>query len=178
LQDNRRALFNEIRSCALCFDAKPMTPVIISGGQTGADRAGLDWAIAHRIPHGGCCPRGRRAEDGVIDAKYRLVEMDSSSYLERTRANATDTDATVIFTIAASLTGGSRRTAEFARTSRKPCLHLSRDRDGAAAGEMLKRFAAEHHVARLNVAGSRASKEPDVAGFVTEVMTAAFGKGA
>jgi hypothetical protein len=47
---------------------------IISGGQTGADRAALDWAIEHGIPHGGWCPAGRKAEDGTIDPRYQLKE--------------------------------------------------------------------------------------------------------
>jgi hypothetical protein len=47
---------------------------IVSGGQTGVDRAALDWAIQRGIPHGGWCPRGRRAEDGRIPERYRLRE--------------------------------------------------------------------------------------------------------
>lgn len=50
-----------------------MISKLVSGGQTGADRAALDWAIEHNIPHGGWCPKGRRAEDGPIDARYQLT---------------------------------------------------------------------------------------------------------
>ena len=57
---------------------------IISGGQTGADRAALDFAIAHGIPHGGWCPAGRRAEDGGLDPRYQLKETPSSNYTQRT----------------------------------------------------------------------------------------------
>ena len=57
---------------------------IISGGQTGADRAALDFAIAHDIPHGGWCPKGRLAEDGLIPARYQLTEMRSAAYPART----------------------------------------------------------------------------------------------
>ena len=53
---------------------------IVSGGQTGADRAALDWAIAHQIPHGGWCPKGRKAENGIIDSCYKLTETPSSQY--------------------------------------------------------------------------------------------------
>jgi hypothetical protein len=53
---------------------------IVSGGQTGADRAGLDWAIKNGIEHGGWCPKGRRAEDGPIDAKYQLQKAPSGDY--------------------------------------------------------------------------------------------------
>jgi len=78
---------------------------IVSGGQTGADRAALDWAIEHGIPHGGWCPKGRRAEDGPIDGRYQLQETPTANYVERTKSNARDTDGTVVFSIYISLTG-------------------------------------------------------------------------
>jgi hypothetical protein len=74
--------------------------IIISGGQTGADRAGLDWTIKHGIPHDGWCPKGRKAEDGPIDAKYQLQATPGSVYLRRTKWNVRDSDGTVIFSIA------------------------------------------------------------------------------
>lgn len=58
---------------------------VISGGQTGADRGGLDAAIDLGLPHGGFCPKGRRAEDGVIPGRYQLEETESADYTERTR---------------------------------------------------------------------------------------------
>ena len=60
------------------------SPKIISGGQTGADRAALDWAIFHDVPHSGWCPKGRKAEDGPIAAHYALKETPSASYPQRT----------------------------------------------------------------------------------------------
>ena len=84
---------------------------IVSGGQTGADRAGLDFAIENGIPHGGWCPNGRKAIDGPIDEKYQLEETPSSNYPQRTEWNARDSDATVIFTLSGTLTGGSKLTA-------------------------------------------------------------------
>jgi hypothetical protein len=65
-------------------------PIIISGGQTGADRAALDFAVGHGIPHGGWCPKGRRAEDGPIDAPYQLKETPKANYVERTEWSAWD----------------------------------------------------------------------------------------
>ena len=79
---------------------------IISGGQTGADRAGLDWAIDHGIDHGGWCPQGRLATDGRIDGRYNLMETQSSGYRQRTRRNIESSDATLIFTLG-PLVGGS-----------------------------------------------------------------------
>ena len=97
---------------------------IVSGGQTGADRAALDWAIENDIPHGGWCPKGRKAEDGVIDARYELKESTSASYLQRTEWNVRDSTGTVIFTLCAELTGGSKKTADFAKKHQKPWIHF------------------------------------------------------
>jgi hypothetical protein len=99
-------------------------PKIVSGGQTGADRAALDWALAHGVEGGGWCPKGRKAEDGPIDPKYPLKETPSSAYLQRTEWNVRDSDATVLFSIDPTLTGGSKKTVEFARKHNKPWLHL------------------------------------------------------
>jgi hypothetical protein len=142
---------------------------ILSGGQTGADRAALDWAIANNIPHGGWCPKGRKAEDGPIPAKYDLQETPSASYLQRTEWNVRDSDGTAIFTVSAKLSGGSKRTAEFADKHRKPwiCLSVSSDQD---AGAMLKAFFAAYGIKILNVAGTRSSKEPEVGMFVSATL--------
>jgi hypothetical protein len=70
---------------------------IVSGGQSGADRAALDWALEHSVECGGWCPKGRKAEDGPIDPKYPLKETPSASYLQRTERNVRDSDATVLF---------------------------------------------------------------------------------
>ena len=82
---------------------------IISGGQTGADRMALDWAISHEISHGGWCPKGRKAEDGPLGSKYLLKETPTSDYPQRTEWNVRDWDGTVIFSLARALTGGSER---------------------------------------------------------------------
>lgn len=147
---------------------------IWSGGQTGADRAALDFARAHGIPHGGWCPRGRRAEDGVIPRCYRLAETASDAYEERTRLNVRDSDATVIFSLAPELAGGSLRTLETARLLGKPVLHLTAARDVGNAATRLREFVRRHHARRLNVAGPRASEEPGLAAFVEAVLHAAF----
>src|ERR1700693_4822511 len=99
-------------------------PKILSGGKNDADRGALDWALGHGVPGGGWCPKGRKAEDGPIDAKYPLKETPSTSYLQRTEWNVRDSDATVLFSIQPALSGGSKRTMEFARKQRKPNLHL------------------------------------------------------
>ncbi len=144
-------------------NAIPFVKKIVSGGQTGTDRAALDWAIAHGIPHGGWCPAGRRAEDGAIPAVYQLAETPSRSYQQRTRWNVRDSDATLIISQRSELTGGSKRTQELAAAMGKPCLHLHAGMDMAAA---LREFLGKHAVSVLNVAGPRESTEPGIGAFV------------
>jgi hypothetical protein len=147
---------------------------IISGGQSGADIAALDFAIERGIAHGGWCPRGRKAEDGRIDGRYQLKETPSSSYVLRTERNVRDSDGTVVFSIAAVLTGGSQRTVELARRHEKPSLHLSATSDGDKAAGLLREFIRQHGIKVLNVAGPRGSQAPGVAKFVTATLTYAF----
>lgn len=146
---------------------------IVSGGQTGADRAALDWAIRHDIPHGGWCPMGRRAEDGRISTQYLLTETPSANYLQRTEWNVRDSDGTLIFTLDARLTGGSLKTAVFAEKHGKPCLHVHPGLSYQIAAEVL-RFVADNGIRTPNVAGTRGSKEPYVGKFVEKVLEEAF----
>ena len=148
---------------------------IVSGGQTGADRAALDWAIDHGVAHGGWCPRGRRAEDGAIPVHYQLSETPSERYEERTAWNVRDSDGTVILTLSTALTGGSLTTAERARDLGRPYLHVSREGDGAAAADALRHFVDAHSIAVLNVAGPRASGEPGIGAFVRTTLDRALG---
>ena len=100
-----------------------MLKKIISGGQTGADRAALDFAIKQKIPHGGWVPKGRLAEDGPLPKKYKLTEMPTDSYQERTEQNVIDSDGTVIISHG-KLTGGSAYTQKMAKKHGRPCLHV------------------------------------------------------
>lgn len=145
---------------------------IISGGQTGADRAGLDWAIARGIPHGGWCPRGRKALDGPLPAVYQLKESPSSGYAQRTEWNVRDSDGTVVFTLAPEATGGSLKTVRHAQKLGKPVLRLHPGVPDAPA--QLAQFTAEHRISLLNVAGSRESKEPGLYVWVMAILDLAF----
>jgi hypothetical protein len=147
---------------------------IVSGGQTGADRAALDWAMEHGLAHGGWCPLGRKAEDGVIPARYALVETPTDRWEQRTEWNVRDSDGTVIFTIGETLAGGSLTTIEVAQVLGRPCLHLSRRVDGDLAAGKLRRFVGDHAIRVLNVAGPRASGEPGVGEFVLATLDQAF----
>ena len=94
---------------------------IISGGQTGADRAGLDFAIEAGLEHGGYVPKGRKAEDGRIDDRYNLVELTTSSYPARTRRNIKKRDGTLIFSLERVLSGGTKLTLELANKLESRC---------------------------------------------------------
>ena len=153
--------------------ADPPPPVdtgvvrIISGGQTGADRAALDWAIANGIAHGGWCPAGRRAENGMIPTNYQLKETSSHDYTLRTRLNVRDSDATLIISQAPKLAGGSLFTRQIAMEMGKPWLHLHR---GLDAPSTLSAFLAMHRVKVLNIAGPRASKESGIKAFAIQTL--------
>ncbi|NTW87840.1 MAG: hypothetical protein HGB26_01665 [Desulfobulbaceae bacterium] len=143
---------------------------IVSGGQTGADVAGLDAAIKLGIVHGGWIPKGRLTEDGPLPEKYLLQEMPTDSYPSRTEKNVVDSDGTVIFTHGA-LTGGSLLTWKKALQYGKPVLHLNMNTvviDEAV--KVLKDFVDENCVEVLNVAGSRGSKDSLIYGKVFEIV--------
>jgi len=144
---------------------------IKSGGQTGVDRAALDWAIEHNIPHGGWCPKGRLAEDGVIDLKYNLKETPLSTYEERTELNVKDSDATVIFSILPSLKKGSMWTLSCAKKYKKPWIHLllSNINDPVICSQLFL-FLQKHNVKSLNIAGSRESEEPGAGNIVKQLL--------
>ena len=133
--------------------------VIVSGGQTGVDRAALDAALSVGIATGGWCPRGRRAEDGKIDERYPLRETPSRVYSQRTEWNVRDSDATLILCRGA-MTGGTQLTADIAVRHKRPLQVLDLDSapDAAIAGEWLR----EHRVGVLNVAGPREEGFPGI----------------
>ena len=135
---------------------------IISGGQTGADRAALDFAIENNIPHGGWIPKGRKAEDGRLPDKYHLQEMNTTSYSKRTEQNIIDSDGTVIISHG-KLTGGSLLTQELAVKHNKPCIHLDINKTKIIdAIESLNAWIKKNKIEILNVAGPRASKDESI----------------
>lgn len=134
-----------------------MIKKIISGGQTGADRAALDIAIKFNIDHGGWIPKGRKTEDGPLDAKYRLTETATEDYRERTRLNVIDSEGTVIFS-RGGLTGGSKFTHTFAKVVGKPhCLIDLSFMEEFEAAVILKSFILENQIHVINIAGPRQS---------------------
>ncbi|MFH1216538.1 MAG: putative molybdenum carrier protein [Pseudomonadota bacterium] len=151
-----------------------MLTKIISGGQTGADQAGLDAAIKLNIPHGGWIPKGRLTENGPLPEKYHLQEMPNGSYPKRTEQNVIDSDATVIFSHG-KLTGGSDLTRKKAEKLNKPWLHL--DLDAMSVGyatRLLKSWIIDNGIKVLNVAGPRGSKDPKIYEVTLKIIAGAL----
>lgn len=140
---------------------------IISGGQTGVDRAALDVALARGITIGGWCPKGRSAEDGVIDAAYPLSETPSADPNERTGRNVGDATATLVLVMGVLVEGpadaGTRHTLRVARDLGRPVLTIDlgdpvqRTDVGAVA-----RWLDDNRVRVLNIAGPRESNAPGI----------------
>ena len=143
---------------------------VVSGGQTGADRAALDWACKNGIPHGGWCPKGRLAVDGPLSPKYQLQETESEGYRQRTKLNVADSDATLVFNIG-ELDGGTLQTVRFARTLAKPCLVIQLDQISRemAANEMINWLRASDF-STLNMAGPREENRPGIYGLVLAML--------
>ena len=132
---------------------------IVSGGQTGVDRAALNVALELGLEVGGWCPRGRRAEDGAIAQLYPLRETPSHSYSQRTEWNVRDSDGTLIL-YRGILGGGTRLTVELARRYGRPLSIL--DLTGDEDTEKVRQWLQAHAIRVLNVAGPRESGEPGI----------------
>ena len=144
---------------------------VVSGGQTGADRGGLDAAIALAIPHGGWCPKGRLAEDGRIPDVYNQQELYSRFYAHRTEQNVIDSDATVIFTYGPP-EGGSKRTVQFAEKHGRPYICIDMNGDNLTAAEKIVDWLLPLRNSQLvlNVAGSRGSRNPGLQRRVCDII--------
>ncbi len=138
-----------------------MIEKIISGGQTGVDRAALDAARAHGIPTGGWCPKGRGAEDGVIDAAYGLIETPSADPAERTQRNVSDATATLVLVMGTLAEGGADagtgHTLRVARDLGRPCLTVDLGLPARADWAAVARWLEANRVHILNIAGPRES---------------------
>jgi len=143
---------------------------IISGGQTGADRAALDVAIKLGIPHAGWVPKGRIAENGAIPNRYHLREMPTDSYEARTEQNVIDSDGTLIISHG-ELTGGSAYTRKMTMKHGKPWYHADLNKlPTFHAAMIIQDWISKNGIETLNVAGPRASKDPAIYGLVTVIL--------
>ena len=153
------------------FGNGPLIRRIVSGGQTGADRAALDAARALGIETGGWVPRGRWAEDGSVPDRYpNMRETDSADPAIRTELNVRDSDGTAVFAHG-DVSGGTKWTIEAATKLRKPILHLDlATHSMEAAASRLRAWAATEGIEVLNVAGPRESEDTAIHAAVRAVL--------
>ena len=146
---------------------------IISGGQTGVDRAALDVACELGIPRGGWCPKGRLAEDGPLHLDYPLKETLSCDYEQRTEWNVRDSDGTLVIHDGI-ISDGTHLTIVFTSNYKKPCLQV--DLNDVLSKQDFRRWIKEHRVHILNVAGPREAEKLRIfaraAGFLRTVLGA------
>ena len=151
-----------------------MLTKIISGGQTGADRAALDVAMDLDIPHGGWILKGRKTEDGTLPDRYHLQEMPTYSYPKRSEQNVMDSDGTLILSHG-KLTGSSALTLKLAEKHHKERLHIDLTKTNAfEAGRAINTWIMRNEIKVLNVAGPRASKDPEIYDATYKALNAAF----
>lgn len=132
---------------------------IISGGQTGVDRAGLDAAMEVGLPVGGYVPKGRLAEDGKVPDKYPMTEMGSRDYKAKTKKNVLESDGTLIINIGPMKTG-TALTAKIAQENNKPLMIVQLDQDYQTGAVLV--WLNENLIEILNIAGPRESKIPGI----------------
>lgn len=130
---------------------------VISGAQTGVDRAALDAAIELGISHGGWVPKVRLAEIGPVPAKYRVQELPSSNYQARTKKNIETATATLIF-VPEQVSKGTSLTIKYAEASKKPFLLVKLNSlDDPATKEKVIKWLGKLSMATVNIAGPRES---------------------
>lgn len=145
---------------------------LVSGGQTGVDRAALDVARERGMPCGGWCPAGRRAEDGPIDARYPLRETPSDDPAQRTEWNVRDSEGTLLL-LSSARSPGTDATMEIARRLGRPVYawHLDAPPDPGAFRQWLQ----AHKIRTLNVAGPRESESPGAYASARDYLRAVLG---
>ena len=150
---------------------------IVSGGQTGVDRAALDAAQALGIETGGWVPRNRWAEDGRVPDRYpNMKETTSADPAARTECNVRDSDGTVVFSHGA-VSGGTELTVQAGGKLRKPMLRLDLATQPAeTAARRLLAWSVGERIEVLNVAGPRESEDGDIYAAVRSVLKSAFGE--
>jgi hypothetical protein len=165
-------LVKDVHSFVVATAGVEMIREIISGGQTGADRAALDAAIALGIPHGGWLPKGRKTEDGPLSRRYALRELPSARYRDRTEKNVQAADATLIFSFG-PLSGGSALTESLAIRHDRPFLHIDFEHvDINQAAATVENWLLTWKAKTVNIAGPRASSEPRIYATVFALLTA------
>jgi len=133
---------------------------IISGGQTGVDRAALDVALTRGIKCGGWCPAGRLDEFSKIPDQYPVHELPGGGFTERTLQNVKDSDGTVVIS-PGELSGGSEQTIRFCVDLKRPYQLIDASKISAeAAANLIVEFVCKNKIGILNIAGPRQSEWP------------------
>lgn len=153
---------------------RPRIEKLVSGGQTGVDRAALDVALASCMPCGGWCPKGRLAEDGPIPARYPLSETPSGELAQRTEWNVRDSDATLVL-VRGPARGGTRATLDFAKALGRPHLTVGLGRAPNFAATLA--WLGRHSACVLNIAGPRESESPGIYRATRSYLEALLGFG-
>jgi len=147
---------------------------IISGGQSGVDRAALDFAIKYKLDCGGFCPKGRLAEDGIISGIYPLIETNSSLYKERTRLNVEISDALLII-YENNIGSGTQLAIEVAKTLNKDYHVIQVPSDEIHIDRILK-WLLFLKPANINIAGPRESNDKGIYLHTIEFLEQLYGK--
>lgn len=131
---------------------------IVSGGQTGVDRAALDAAIQNNIPHGGWCPKGRLAENSTtIPEFYNLIETEESDVSVRTKLNIRDSSGTMIILPKwpNEVKDGTILTIDEVKAQNKPYYIVNLSGENSYNDILL--WIKENKISILNIAGPRES---------------------
>lgn len=157
-------------SCTLLTTPMAFKLVIISGAQTGVERAVLDWTIKHDLPRGGWCPAGLTE---APDPQYKLKTGATENVLEAIESNVRDSDATVVFTQAAKAIGTAQKAVSQAKKQKKPILHVHRGLLGVS--EKIVAFLDKCYARRLHITGSVESDEAGIGAWASSEMEKAKG---
>lgn len=146
----------------------PIKLVIISGSQTGVERAALDWAIKNELPHGGWCPAGLLSAAEPVDPCYKLKETETDKLLESVENNVRDADGTIVFTIAPKAAGPAQKAVSFSKKQKKPVVHLHRGILGVS--EKIVAFLDKYYIRRLHISGSQEDVEAGIGEWMTSEL--------
>lgn len=148
---------------------------IVSGGQTGVDRAALDFALQNGIKCGGFCPKGRKAEDGRISDKYPLTETSSSFYQERTRLNVKHSDGLLVI-FNCKVGRGTEVAIREAKSIGRSSFFVSLKEKEKDTAEHIRIWIEENNIKKLNIAGPRESANGGIYKLCLRFLEEVFGQ--
>src|SRR5260370_5807530 len=147
---------------------------IVSGGQTGADQAVLDWASENGVSHGGWCPRGRLADDGPIPARYNLAETPRKNPLQCNEWDVWDAEGVAVISMDGQLSEYYQNISNFADKHRRPFLQVQAERFSAV--KQLRGFVGKNHICKLNIVCCRTPEQEEMSSLMPLILTDAFSR--